>query len=339
MFKPPPIADPVEADDAPASRWAISALLSMVLHLGAVLALGLVFATAPRGGTAVERTAEVGIVLKHQEADGPRFEGAEEAGTSASDATARPDASPTTLAETLSGAPPIDPTAALPAARPLLGLGALEGGAIGAARGIPGGHSGAGGMGLSGGKARTGVFGVEGEGYKFVYVFDRSGSMGGSGRNALSAAKAELLASLRSLESTHQFQIIFYNDRLLKFNPSGNPDRLVFATEQNKAAAERFLATVEADGGTNHELALSAALKLQPDVVFFLTDADEPKLYPHQLAKIHRLAGGVTINAIEFGYGPQQDADNFLVRLARENGGRHGYVDISRITGADDRER
>ena len=328
------MAEPVGPGDAAASRWVISTLLSALIHLGAVVALGLVFALAPRGGTTVERTAEVGIVLKHQEADGPRFEGAEDAGASASGATSSGDESPKSLAEMLSGAPPVDPTAVLPSARPLLGLGALEGGAMGAARAAPGGRAGAGGAGLPGGKARTGVFGVEGEGNKFVYVFDRSDSMGGSGRNALSAAKAELLSSLESLESTHQFQIIFYNHGLLKFNPSGNPDRLIFATEQNKAAARRFLDTVDADGGTNHELALSAALRLQPDVVFFLTDAEEPKLYPNQLAKIHRLAGGVTINAIEFGYGPQQDADNFLVRLARENGGRHGYVDISRITDA-----
>jgi len=38
-------------------------------------------------------------------------------------------------------------------------------------------------------------FGAEGKGYKFVYVLDRSGSMGGSGAKALRAAKAELLAS------------------------------------------------------------------------------------------------------------------------------------------------
>ena len=33
-----------------------------------------------------------------------------------------------------------------------------------------------------GGKGRTMLFGLVGEGYKFVYVIDRSGSMGGEGR-------------------------------------------------------------------------------------------------------------------------------------------------------------
>ena len=60
-----------------------------------------------------------------------------------------------------------------------------------------------------------------------------------------------------------------------------------------------------------------------------LTDADETtKLSAGQLDKIRRRATGVTIHAIEFGRGPQADRNNFLVRLARENGGRHGYVDV-----------
>jgi len=83
-----------------------------------------------------------------------------------------------------------------------------------------------------GGKARTSLFGVVGEGYKFVYVFDRSGSMGGQGENSLQAVKKELLASLKNLDTVHQFQIVFYNQRPALFNPTGTPGRLAFATEQ-----------------------------------------------------------------------------------------------------------
>jgi hypothetical protein len=73
------------------------------------------------------------------------------------------------------------------------------------------------------------------------------------------------------------------------------------------------------------------AIRLQPDVIFFLTDADEPRLSPRQLADIHRRAAGIVINAIEFGFGPETTADNFIKRLARKNGGQYSYVDISRI--------
>jgi len=180
-----------------------------------------------------------------------------------------------------------------------------------------------------GGKARTSLFGVVGEGYKFVYVFDRSGSMGGSGRSALRAVKAELLESLKPLDTVHQFQIIFYNERPIIFNPTGTPGRLAFATAANKDRAMRFVDSITAEGGTAHEEALRLALRLQPDVVFFLTDGDDPKLAPAQLARIRRLAAGVVINTIEFGPGPKPAGESFVAELARQNGGGYAYVDLS----------
>jgi hypothetical protein len=181
-----------------------------------------------------------------------------------------------------------------------------------------------------GGKARTSLFGVVGEGHKFVYVFDRSGSMGGSGQNSLQAVKAELLRSLKNLDTVHQFQIIFYNERPVVFNPTGTPGRLAFATEQNKQRVERFLDSITAQGGTAHEEALKLAIRLQPDVIFFLTDGDDPKLTPAQLEKIQRMAAGIIINAIEFGPGPKPPGPSFLADLARQNGGGYAYVDMSK---------
>jgi hypothetical protein len=194
----------------------------------------------------------------------------------------------------------------------------------------------AGSVGVAGGKARTGMFGLTGEGYKFVYCLDRSGSMGGSGRKSLPAVKAELRASLKNLDTVHQFQIVFYNERPVVFNPTGTPGRLAFATDQNKERAWQFLDTIAADGGTDHEQALRTAIALRPDVIFFLTDADEPRLSPEQLKKIAYLAGGITIHAIEFGPGPKPAAETaaaetFLAELASQNGGRYTYVDISKL--------
>ena len=191
------------------------------------------------------------------------------------------------------------------------------------------------GLGLSvapeeGGKARTSLFGLVGEGYKFVYVFDRSGSMGGDGRNSLRAVKAELLRSLKYLDTVHQFQIIYYNEHAKLFNPSGMPGHLAFATEQNKQRAVRFIESISAEGGTNHEEAVRLAIRLRPDVIFFLTDADEPKLTAAQLEKIRNLAAGIIINAIEFGPGPKPAEASFLADLARQNGGGYVYVDISK---------
>jgi hypothetical protein len=181
-----------------------------------------------------------------------------------------------------------------------------------------------------GGKGRTSVFGLVGEGYKFAYVFDRSGSMGGEGRESLRAVKAELLKSLEHLDTVHQFQIVFYNERPVVFNPTGTAGRLAFATDENKRLAARFLDSINADGGTDHEQALRTAVNLRPDVIFFLTDADDPKLTAAQLAKIRNLAAGIIINCVEFGPGDKPSGTTFLETLAKQNGGAYVYIDISK---------
>jgi hypothetical protein len=181
-----------------------------------------------------------------------------------------------------------------------------------------------------GGKARTSLFGLVGEGYKFVYVFDRSGSMGGEGRESLRLVKAELIESLKRLDTVNQFQIISYNERPTIFNPTGTPGRLAFATDENKQRVARFLDSITSEGGTDHEEALRLAIRLQPDVIFFLTDGDDPKLTPGQLQKISRLAGGIVINAIEIGPGPKPAGTSFLAQLARQNGGGYAYIDVSK---------
>jgi hypothetical protein len=181
------------------------------------------------------------------------------------------------------------------------------------------------------GYTRTGVFGASGVGRKFVYVFDRSASMDGHGGAPLAVAKRELLASLQDLDQTHQFQIIFYNERPRIFNPTGVLGRLVFGTDQNKNLAEKFVGSITADGATQHEEALAMALKMAPDVIFFLTDADEPRMNSDQLARIARLNKGTAINTIEFGFGPEVKRDNFLIKLAQQNAGQHVYVDVSKL--------
>ena len=74
------------------------------------------------------------------------------------------------------------------------------------------------------------------------------------------------------------------------------------------------------------------AIKLQPDVIFLLTDADPDTPLPAaQVYEILRRTAGITIHTVEFGSGPQRKAENFLVRLARQTGGQHVYVDISKL--------
>jgi hypothetical protein len=172
----------------------------------------------------------------------------------------------------------------------------------------------------------TQVFGLRSRGARFVYVFDRSASMEGG---LLLAAKRELIASLQELDGRHQFQIIFYNDRpSLMPAVHGNAPRMAFADEPGKRLAASFVGGVFADGGTSHLQALEMALSLKPDVIFFLTDAEEPQMRAEELLMVRRMNRGTRINAIEFGAGEQRPGINFLHRLAAENGGQHAYVDV-----------
>jgi von Willebrand factor type A domain len=190
------------------------------------------------------------------------------------------------------------------------------------------------------GRARTSMFGVSGVGFKFVYVLDRSASMGGSGEEALKAVKAELVKSLKNLDTVHQFQIVFYNEKPVVFNPSGVSGRLAFANQANKDRAARFVDSITADGGTNHDEALKLAIRLRPDVIFLLTDGDDPKLSRSQLNQIRRMAFGITIDTIEFGPGPKPEGKSFLATLAEENNGKYTYVDLAKyLSGRSRRQR
>jgi hypothetical protein len=70
---------------------------------------------------------------------------------------------------------------------------------------------------------------------------------------------------------------------------------------------------------------------MRPDVIFFLTDADVPQLQPPDFETIRRINQGTVINTIEFGAGPPRPRYSFLQQLAAENGGQHGYIDVTRL--------
>ncbi|MBD3676607.1 MAG: hypothetical protein HUJ26_24105 [Planctomycetaceae bacterium] len=169
-------------------------------------------------------------------------------------------------------------------------------------------------------------------GKKFVYIIDCSGSMGDY--NALDFAKAELMASLQGLTPRQKFQVIFYNEEIKRFQIPNQPLGLYPATDVNRNRAKRFVGSVRPTLGTRHMPALLAALKYQPDVIFFLTDAREPSLNKSELAYIQKQnQSGARIHCIEFGIGQELDKgiDNFLKTLARQNKGTYSYRDVTKL--------
>ena len=174
-----------------------------------------------------------------------------------------------------------------------------------------------GGGGGAGGGTRVRVFGVEGYGRKFVYVFDRSGSMAGQ---KLEEVKKELLRSFSVLNNGHQFDIIFYDDRYVVWKP-----KLIAATPQVKKDAETFVQGITSGGGTSHLLPLLEAIKLNPDVIFFLTDGQS--LSPPELEEICRRSGGISINVIQYDDGGDGRSE-ILRQLAVRNQGRYKYINV-----------
>jgi hypothetical protein len=176
------------------------------------------------------------------------------------------------------------------------------------------------------GSGRTQVYGLEGQGTRFVYVFDRSLSMKGA---ALAAAKRELIASLKKLDRVHQFQIVFYNERPKTMQPPA----MTFADDNGLRQAESFVGGIVADGGTDHLAALKVALRMGPDVIFLLTDADEPPLGPRQLEEIQRATNGAMIHVIEFKSGKASGKTSSLKKVAEQNRGEYKAIDVGALSG------
>ena len=165
------------------------------------------------------------------------------------------------------------------------------------------------------------------EGRRFVFVLDRSKSMGEQGLGVLNQAARQLEQAVSALDQNHEFQIVAYHHDIVLL---GETRGMLTGTEANKSLIGEFVMDLAAFGGTEHEKALITALGFRPDVVVFLTDGGYPKLNATQLATLTRICRSRTqINCIQFGSGPLQNSDNFMSKLASANSGEYMYIDVN----------
>ena len=111
----------------------------------------------------------------------------------------------------------------------------------------------------------------------------------------------ELTRSLHCLSPTQHFQIIFYNEHTNDVKlKTKNREEFYLATAENISLASRELLNVYPHGGTSHMLALAAALKLKPDVVYFLSDGQAPRLTTQDVSLLRQLKPHSTsLNVLE----------------------------------------
>lgn len=203
-----------------------------------------------------------------------------------------------------------------------------EGSGLGVADGLGGG----GGSGVG----SADFFGTSSKGSRFVYVIDRSFSMTANG--ALDLAREELLRSLQMLSPVMEFQVVFYNQEaeLLDLKGTG----MVPATKANRDRATNEIYKVTPDGGTEHVKALTKALNLRPDVIFFLSDADDMEL--RQIKEVTRLntqrsrrGTPATIHVIQFHHELNRRPDQKIKMLATQNKGTYRLIDTNKPPGVE----
>ena len=309
---------------------------SFMLHTTLLVVLGLLWSPQTRG-TLGEKDRPAGIAVVHETANGNEYFLADSSGaqTATSSASASASSSPSEPNE--SEGPPVsleellqdmqgssDASATNAAATSSGGEGLSgEGNTTGNGSGVRGGAN----------KAKTTFFGVEGSGASFVYVVDRSDSMNVYEAGPLRAANREILKSLESLNEYHQFQIVFYNESIYPLSSSKGAGQMVFANDIDKQRASSFVRAIPGSGGTEHLPALKLGLSFAPDVLFFLTDAEDPSLAPNQLAELQLRAERslTTIHAIQFNVGPAVGDGGWIRELAEMNRGVYQYVDVTEL--------
>jgi hypothetical protein len=130
-----------------------------------------------------------------------------------------------------------------------------------------------------GGGKGVGFFGTRARADSVIFIVDMSGSMEG---HRFDRAVEELIHSLNLLQPAQKFFIFFYNGVTYPMEISGvthhaeRIPKLVPATTGIRAKAIKWIKAFHPEGDTAPEDAIERALKMKPQVIYFLTDGEIP---------------------------------------------------------------
>ena len=123
-----------------------------------------------------------------------------------------------------------------------------------------------------GSDAADAFFGLRPVGRRFVFVLDCSRSMNHphntEAKTRFKRMKLELIKSIQGMGPESEFYLIFFNDFAIPM-PSPVP---VQAAKQPKLKYLYWMKDMKAKGNTEPGIALQHGLRLQPDILYFLTD-------------------------------------------------------------------
>src|SRR3954467_10435187 len=125
--------------------------------------------------------------------------------------------------------------------------------------GVPGGGGGLG--------PKSNFIGLGGNAKRIAYVCDASGSM----LNMFDSLRIELRKSIENLRPIQSFNVVFFQDQGFK---AADNNTLVMGNPENKRKVYDFLDKMFVRGETNPIPALEAVAKMQPELIYLLTDGD-----------------------------------------------------------------
>ncbi len=174
--------------------------------------------------------------------------------------------------------------------------------------------------------ATTSIFGSGPlTGTRFVFLLDRSRSMGGGGLGVIGRAREELEKTLGALSEQHLFQIVAYHQNTVMVDRRD----MLPVTKENRRLASNFIDHLAAFGATEHRTGLLSSLALMPDVLVLLSDGGFPTMNDGQIAEVLKEnRSGATIHCVEFGTSDIPPVNSFMERLALRSGGTYRYVDV-----------
>jgi len=115
-------------------------------------------------------------------------------------------------------------------------------------------------------------FGMPIEGKSLAYVLDCSLSMNhphdSDAKTRFGRIKQELINAISHLKPDQEFFIVFFNHEAIPMPANG----MVAANSENQSKYLYWMQQVTAVGDTDPTAALEIALRLRPDVIYFLTD-------------------------------------------------------------------